>query len=208
MKGVAFVAKRGGSGKTSLAHALALGAAWKGVPAYFMHTDDREPLSVSGRPYPYYDARDPDTLATLSKAALNNDGLFIVDSGGNRPEFDRYIVQTMDLVLVPFKPDAEDVATNLEHMRQLEDMGADNVKAVINAYPSHPNERRYVDPFFDPIPADKILTHVPEVKAIRTLRMSDNPSFTTPVTRVNNLARAFYLDVMAELETMEQRRAA
>ena len=41
MKGVATIGKKGGNGKTTLAHLLALGACWKAVPAHFMHTDDR-----------------------------------------------------------------------------------------------------------------------------------------------------------------------
>ncbi|WP_221900511.1 hypothetical protein [Bathymodiolus platifrons methanotrophic gill symbiont] len=42
MKGIAIVGTKGGVGKTSIAHLLALGAAWKNTPAYLMHTDDRE----------------------------------------------------------------------------------------------------------------------------------------------------------------------
>ena len=54
MKGVAITGIKGGTGKTTLSHALALGAAWHQVPAYFLHTDDREPIQVNGRPYAYY----------------------------------------------------------------------------------------------------------------------------------------------------------
>ena len=204
MKGVAFAGKKGGTGKTALAHALALGAAWQGAPAYFMHTDDREPLRVNGRPYAYYDARDPKTLETLSNTALNNDGLFIIDSGGNRPEFDQWITKAMDLVIIPFMPDPEVVKTNLDHMKRLEEEGARNVRALINAYPSNRNERDYVAQFLADIPTDKIIGYVAKTEAIRTLRMDDDPNFKTPVTRVNNLSRGLYFTVMEALNAVAE----
>jgi chromosome partitioning protein len=199
MKGVSFAGKKGGTGKTALAHALALGTAWQGAPAYFMHTDDREPLQVNGRPYAYYDARDPKNLETLSNTALNNDGLFIIDSGGNRPEFDQWITKAMDLVIIPFMPDPEVVKTNLDHMKRLEEEGASNIRALINAYPSNRNEREYVKQFLAAIPQEKIIGYVAKTEAIRTLRMDDNPSFKTPVTRVNNLSRRLYFTVLEAL---------
>ena len=116
MRGVALTQRKGGSGKTVLSHALALGAAWHNVPAYLMHTDNREPLKVNGRPYMYYDARDPKTLQTLVDEAINADGLCIIDSAGNRPEFDKWIAQYVDLVLIPVMPDPEDVKEALVQM--------------------------------------------------------------------------------------------
>ncbi len=204
MKGVAFLGDKGGVGKTSLAHALALGAAWKGVPGYLMHTDNREPLKVNGRPYAYYDARDPKDLETLIKTALNNDGLFIVDGGGNRPEFDKWIAASMDLVLVPFIPDEEAINTNLAHMKRLERAGA-NVWAIVNAYPGSRFERQYVDrELLKDLPQDRILARVPEVKAVRTLRASDKPVFKTPPTRVNDLSRKLYLTVNQALLAIDR----
>ena len=204
MKGVAIVGHKGGTGKTSLAHALALGAAWKGIPAYLMHTDDKEPLRVNGRPYAYYDARAPETLRILINAALNNDGIFIIDSGGNRAEFDEWVAKSMDLVLVPFIPDPEAVETNLRHMERLERVGGGNVRAIVNAYPSNRFERQHVAQFLRDIPQEKIMARIPEVKAIRTLRANDDPKFETPPARVNNLARSLYVDVMYTMKQLEK----
>jgi Mrp family chromosome partitioning ATPase len=60
MKGVAITGTKGGTGKTALCHALALGAAWHHLPAYLLHTDNREPIQIKGRPYAYYGS-DQDT---------------------------------------------------------------------------------------------------------------------------------------------------
>lgn len=200
MKGVAVTGLKGGTGKTALSHALALGAAWKRVPAYLCHTDNREPLRVKGRPYAYYDARSPETLATLAQEALNGDGLFIVDGGGNRPAFDNWIASAMDMVLIPVSPDPEDVQEGLRQAELMDKAGAGKIRFIINKYPGHKNERMAVQRYLDPIPEEMILGKVNEAKAIRSLRESDpEEGFQTPVTRVNNLSRSFYFLVNSEL---------
>lgn len=201
MKGVAVSATKGGVGKTSLAHALALGAAWHNVPAYFMHTDNREPIAVNGRPYLYYDARDPETLVRLIEAAMNQDGLCIIDSGGNRPDFDQWIAESVDLVIIPVTPDPEAVEEGLKHMERLEKAGAQNVRFFINMYPSGPQEREYVSrEFLSKLPIDKILGRVGEVKAIRQLRIADKESWKTPPSRLNNLTRSLYRQVREAMD--------
>ncbi|WP_024768438.1 hypothetical protein [Aquimarina macrocephali] len=200
MKAVAIVGKRGGSGKTSVSHLAALGAAWKMTPAYFMHTDDRDPIEVSGRPYAYYDARNPETLATLMGAAVNKDGLCVIDGGGNRPEFDKWIADCVDLAIIPVSPDPEDVREALQHYERLVKAGAVKVKYLINKYPSSKVERGYVDTaFLCDIPAKDIIGYLPMVAAVRTLRASDTEKFKTPPSKVNKVARQTYDLINKEL---------
>lgn len=208
MKGVAITGKKGGVGKTSIAHLLALGAAWQNVPAHLMHTDNRKPLKVNGRPYMYYDARDPKTLETLIGAALNNDGLCIIDSGGNRPDFDKWIAKSVDLVLIPVTPDPEDVKEALEHMATLENCGAKNVRFVVNQYPANKVDRVFVSRYFSKLPQDKIVARFPKVQAVRLLREDDDPVFQTPPSKVNNLARRVFFDVQAALRDINELREA
>ena len=205
MRGVALTQRKGGSGKTALSHALALGASWHNVPAHLMHTDNREPLKVNGRPYMYYDARDPGTLQTLVSAAVNTDGLCVIDSAGNRPEFDQWIAQYVDLVLIPVMPDPEDVKEALVQMAVLESQGAQNVRYIINNYPSGKVERQYVARYLGQIPLDKTMGFIGSVKAIRTLRENDNPTFQTPPSRVNNLSRNLYRQVRDALNNKHLR---
>lgn len=205
MKGVAWVGEKGGCGKTVLAHALALGAAWHNVPAYLMHTDNRDPIAVSGRPYMYYDAREPETLQRLITAAINQDGFCIIDSGGNRPDFDQWIAQYMDLVLVPVGPDDEDVKLGLKTMDRLEHAGSNNVRFVVNKYPAGKNERLFVAKYLAKLPQEKIMGGLSEVKAIRRLKEDDDPQFQTPPSKVNNLSRHLYRQVRDALESKDLR---
>ena len=195
MRGIALTQRKGGSGKTALSHALALGASWHNVPAYLLHTDNRDPLKVNGRPYMYYDARKPETLQTLVTAAINTEGLCIIDSAGNRPAFDTWIAQSVDLVLIPVMPDPEDVKEALAQMDVLESHGAQHVRYIINNYPSSKMERQYVARYLSRIPREKTMGWVGSVKAIRTLRENDDPTFQTPPSRVNNLSRNLYRQV-------------
>lgn len=202
MKSIAITGKKGGTGKTSLCHALALGAAWSGKHAHLCHTDDREPIKVMDRPYMYYDTRAPEKLETIAQAAAQQDGLFIIDSGGNRAEFDLWIANAVDLLLIPTSPDPEDVRESLEHAERLKKGGAEQVRFVVNKYPASAMERKFVERYLQDLPADDILCYVPEIKMIRTLRENDTEAFKTPTTRLNNVARGFYRDCYKVLQTL------
>lgn len=205
MKGIAIVGKKGGVGKTSIAHLLALGAAWKNIPAYLMHTDDREPIAVNGRPYMYYDARKPETLTTLIGSAINNDGFCIIDSGGNRPGFDKWISESVDLVLMPVIPDPEAVDMAIKHMEELEQYGAKNIRFILNTVSGNKNERlRDFREYFSKLPEDKIIGKINRVAAVKRLRESDIEPFETPPSNVNNLSRNLYFTVLSALKDIDE----
>ena len=205
MRGVAIVGTKGGIGKTALAHLLALGAAWKNTPSYLMHTDDRQPIVVNGRPYMYYDARKPETLTTLIEAAINTDGLCIIDSGGNRKDFDKWISKSVDLVIIPVIPDPEAVDLALEHMQRLEEFGADNICFLLNMVSSNKNEGlRDFEKYFSKLPEDKILGKISKVSAVKQLREPDDEPFKTPPSKVNNLSRTLYFMVKDALDKLDQ----
>jgi len=205
MKGVAIVSTKGGVGKTTLSHLLALGAAWKNIPAYLMHTDDRSPIAVNGRPYAYYDARDPNTLSTLMGAVINEDGLCIIDSGGNRPDFDRWIADSVDLVLIPVTPDPEAVDLALEHMARLSSYGSNNIRFVLNTVSSNKNEKlRDTTEYFNLLPSELIIGEIGRVAAVKRLRETDKAPFVTPPTNVNNLSRKFYSVVSEALHNINK----
>jgi hypothetical protein len=204
MKGVAIAGHRGGSGKTSIAHSIALGAAWNGVPAYLFHTDKREPIITTNRPYQYYDARDHSVLIKLVDAAMSKQGLCIIDGGGNRPEFDKWVAKSVDLTIIPICPDPEDVIVGLEHKKRLLDAGATNVKFLINKYPGSKVERNYVNKnYLCKIPKTEIIGTLPLVGAIRQLRSSDTGEFERPPSRVNNFSRQVYQMVSKELKRIK-----
>lgn len=205
MQGIAIVSTKGGVGKTTLSHLLALGAAWREKPAYLMHTDDREPIKVNGRPYAYYDARDPQTLSTLIGAIVNDDGFCIIDSGGNRSDFDKWISSSVDLVLIPVTPDPEAVEMAIEHMARLEGYGAKNVYYLLNTVSSNHHEKaRDNSEYFSKLDANKIIGEVGRVAAVKRLRESDKQQFLTPPTNVNNLSRKVFRLVEAQLSAMTQ----
>ena len=201
MKGIAIVGKKGGIGKTSLCHLVALGAAWKNTPAYLMHTDNRPPIQVDGRPYMLYDARDPNTLSTLIGAAINQDGFCIIDSGGNREDFDEWISKSVDLVLIPVTPDPEAVDMAIEHMKVLEEHGATNIRFILNMVSNNKLERlRDEKEYFSKLPISKIIGQVTKVSAVKRLREADINPFSTPPTNVNNLARSVFSIIKKNIE--------
>jgi cellulose biosynthesis protein BcsQ len=203
MKGIAILANKGGVGKTSLCHLLALGSVLKGVPAHVMHTDDRPPIQTKGRSYMYYDARNPEILNKFMEMSAGNDGLFIVDGGGNRPEFDKLITDAMDLVIIPVTPDPEAVTMAIDHMKRLEGYGG-TVRFVMNIVSANQNSRIYdFREYFSKLDSSKVIGEVRKVEAVKRLRMSDDTSaFPTPPTPVNNLARSVFRQVNEALDRL------
>lgn len=200
MKGVAIASSKGGTGKTSLSHLLALGSAWNNIPSYLMHTDNREPIQVNGRPYLYYDARTPETLSTLVEAAINQDGICIIDGGGNRPEFDNWVAGAVDLVIIPITADQEATSLAVRDRERLIAAGAKNVRFVLNNVSTNAKARKFDQSvFYDQLDPALILGEVKSVAAIKRLSIPDTETFTTPPSNLNNLSRGFYRIIQCEL---------
>lgn len=204
MKAIAISGNKGGTGKTSLSHALALGAAWHDVLSVLCHTDNRKPMYIQNRPYLYYDASEPDSYNDIVKKCIDMEGLFIVDGGGNRETFDKWIAGDMDLILIPVVPDPEDVKQALSQYDILKDAGATDVVFIVNKYPSNIHERKYISKYIDMIPEDKIIGKIPEVRSIRMLREDDLVDFQTPTTKINNLSRKLYRMVTNRLNNRKR----
>lgn len=193
MKGVAIVSSKGGTGKTTLAHLLALGAAWRDEPSYLMHTDKRDPITVQGRPYLYYDARTPEKLTTLVEAAINQDGLCIIDGGGNRPKFDNWIAKSVDLVLIPVTPDQEATQLAMFDRERMIDNGAGQCLYLLNNVSTNAKARAFDQSiFYDQLESDLIAGEIKSLAAVRRLNIPDAQPFSTPPTNLNNLSRHFY----------------
>lgn len=195
MKGVAIIGSKGGTGKTSISHALALGAAWHNIDAIMCHTDDREPLNIKERPYLYYDARDPKKLSAIIEIARKKEGIFIVDGGGNRPTFDKWLASIMDLIIITITPDQEGIKQAINDYNSMKKSGAKNIYYLVNKYPANKFERVFIEKYFNDIPENDILCKVPELKSIRLLREDDIGGFKTPPTKINNLSRLIYKKV-------------
>lgn len=205
MKAIAVLSDKGGVGKSTLCHLLALGAAgWRGVPSYFFHTDNREPMKVEGRPYAYIDGRNHETLATIMESLINSDGFAIIDGGGNRTDFDEWIAEAVDLVLIPVTADEEAVKLAKETMQRLEGQGMKHARYILNMVSPNEKQRNFdFLHFFDELEQEKIAGKVKSVAAVRRLRMSDEKeAFHTPPANVNSLSRHLHKVVNEALEAV------
>lgn len=207
MKGIAVVSPKGGVGKSTLCHLLAIGSAWRNVPSYLFHTDDRKPMKVEGRPYAYIDGRSLERLSTVIDSLMNNDGICIIDGGGNRPEFDKWISEFVDLVLIPVTADSESIELGIQTMDRLEKDGIKHARYIMNMTSSNRNARLYdFEHFFSNLDSSKIVGEVKRVDAVKRLRISDNEkTFETPPTNVNNLSRSLQKIVDDTLEKMTKK---
>ncbi len=207
MKGIAVISSKGGVGKSTICHLLAVGSAWRNVPAYLFHTDDREPMKVDGRPYAYIDGRELERLSSVMGSLINNDGVCIIDGGGNRPDFDKWIADAVDLVLIPVTADTEAVDLAIETMATMERAGVKHARYLLNMTSSNRHSRQYdFEHFFSKLDSSKIAGELKRVDAVKRLRISDEKTpFPTPPSNVNNLSRALHGIVDDAIESMAEK---
>jgi len=190
MNSIAFMGLKGGNGATTSAHLACLGSAWSHRPAYFLHTDLREPLEAVQRPYKYIDARDQDYLINAFNKLSDSSGdhLVVIDSGGNRPKFDAWLSEAVDLVIIPTDLDPESVKLAVKHANDLSSKS--DVKILVRCPLRLGKDDQRI---YDRIPSEFLLGRVDVVKASRSLKDDDDETgFQTPTSKVNNLARSVY----------------
>ena len=182
--------RKGGSGKTTTAHLVCLGAILRGQPAAYILTDPHRSLKHEGRPYSVMDGRDVNTLAKIISSSHNiPNGWFVIDGGGNRPEFDRAIAAQADLTVLPFRNSAEDTDSV---KRDLDEMPL--ALAWPTAWPTNVFARNEAQTLMDDLlqnyPGRVILSPVEFVNSSNELlaHVLDNPS-----TRLRSSARNAYL---------------
>ncbi len=199
MKTVAILGSKGGTGKSSLTHALTYGAHLLGQDAVMVHTDQRPPVK-SERPYRYLDASANYSLVTnLVKEHQDAPGFMVIDGAGNRPHVDLWVARSVDLVLIPVTNSAEDVRCAMNDLSRFADP---RVHVLINRWPSNRLVRMVVQKYVDQLPESRVLGHVSDVGAVR--RFLDDGDWGRPPTKVNNLARGLYRMVNARVEEQRQ----
>jgi len=189
MKIIAFFGRKGGSGKSTLSHLTAYGAAFRGVPALVIHTDDREVETHINRPYHYQDGRDEKKLIKLLEYAKStSDGICIIDGAGNRPKLDAILIKVADLVLIPCGVGGQDAKLALDDLKRLK-----NSKIILNHWPSknHPR-RKKAEQYINKIPKNKIFARVGDSQGVDRLTEDDESEFQTLPTRINKFARSLY----------------
>lgn len=73
-------------------------------------TDPFRRMHVEGRPYAVLDRRPPEQPALIFDHSRNTlNGWLVIDSGGNRPDFDIEVSKHVDLTIIPFRASEEDI---------------------------------------------------------------------------------------------------
>ena len=129
----------------------------------------------------------------MVESAINQDGLCIIDGGGNRPEFDNWIAATVDLVLIPVTPDQESTTLAISDRERMLSAGASDCRFILNNVSSNSNARAFDQTaFYDQLDKKLIIGEVKTISAIKRLGMPDLEPFSTPPSNLNKLARSFY----------------
>lgn len=210
MKFVGITGKKGGIGKTTLAHCLAYGSVWANNPGYLLHTDDRRVIEHDDRPYFIGDCRTDESLAKHMKAFDGNKGITVIDGGGNRSRFDLWLANYVDLLIIPVTANEESVELANDFMKTLLSKDFDNARFLINKYPTNAKRREVCErEYFQHLDQSLVLGRLKNCEAVDRMTRGDTDGpFTTPATNVNNTCRTLYRTVQDFLTTQEENEAA
>jgi hypothetical protein len=197
VKIVAFFGTKGGTGKSTLSHLLAYGASLHGLAALVVHTDAREPERHEGRPYHYFDGRDPGRLyALLERAKGTEAGLCVIDGAGNRPGLTATLAKAADLVLIPCGIGGQDAPLALADLEQIP-----AAWLIVNRWPTLPKHPRRpkAEAYIAQLPRERVLCRLGESVAADRFTESDRAPWTSPSARVTTAARALYRRIADQL---------
>lgn len=181
MKVAAFIGKKGGVGKSLLAHgACCMARHWNVPHAYYVLTDDRVLLPSENRTYKIEDGR---TTAGLEKliskaktvaAARADDpdfrAIMVIDGGGNRKGFDEFLHEISDLTILPFLPDGESMRTVALDLDRLE-----KAVALPNMWSKNPFKLKADNEYAEHLRAkfgSRVLSPIPTTSSLRELLLA------------------------------------
>lgn len=190
-KVIGVAGRKGGVGKTTLSHAIALGAKHWGIDlSMYCLTDDRYELPTDARPYIIEDCRQEGSLEQvvkkfryLDKARPDLNALLVIDGGGNRSDLDRYIAQIADLIVLPFFADGESYRTVKDDLKRIT-----RAVALPNRWSQNVFERKVDDEYSSALEKNfpgRVLMPVPKTASIRDLLLTsfDARKLSTPARR-------------------------
>lgn len=180
MKVVSWTGRKGGTGKTTNAHAAANGLAMLGIPAAYVLTDERELPTDENRTYTVIDGRTTDQLERAIATAKGHAGagILVIDGGGNRAAVDDLINSVSEAIFLPFGASDDDVATVARDMAKFPAAWAwpsnwpNNTKAALidRGYITKLNEHFH----------GRLLPPLPSTHSIRDLILQDFSGLLLP----------------------------
>jgi cellulose biosynthesis protein BcsQ len=194
MKSLYIGGAKGGTGKTTTAHMLCLGAHLRNEAAVYVLTDPLRKVRAEGRPYVVLDGRIPENLAgILANARSSPEGWLIIDGGGNRPEFDRHVNDAVDVCLLPFRASEEDLDTVAQDLARLPHAIAWPTAWPTNAFATR-SARYFIDALEKAYPGRVLDIPIPFVNSISELLAH---SLGSPGSPIRQTARRAF-DAMSE----------
>jgi hypothetical protein len=178
--------QKGGSGKTTTAHLMCLGAILCKQPAAYVLTDPHRNVKPDGRPYGVLDGREGAGLAQIITASANTkNGWLVVDGGGNRLAFDQTMSEQAHLTLLPFRASEEDLETVARDLVALP-----NSLALPAAWSTNKHAQDAAQRFIDALSKAYPLRVIPEpVYFVNSTFELLGVSLDSPSTPVRNAAR-------------------
>ncbi|WP_159013796.1 ATP-binding protein [Acidisoma sp. S159] len=161
-KTIILIGRKGGSGKTTLAHAIGhgLGSLHTPISALVVTTEaDSEVPKQGSRRYLSVDDRSGASLQAVLEKAFDHEKLVvIIDGAARRPGADAAAADLADLILIPFTASRQDVGLALMDLERFP-----QAYAVPNRWPTHPGTKERAARLLNAIPHDRRMPLVPAI---------------------------------------------
>ena len=199
-KAISILGKKGGSGKSTTSHMLALGLSKLGIRAILLTTDtDRKSLKDGNRPYSTFGAQTAENLKKALEAfgrldASTTPSVLIVDGGGNREGVDNLFAEFSDLILLPFRESEEDIRVVSADLQRLPEAMALPTCWTTNNFASE-SAKKVIDEMESKFPG-RVMQPVISCRASQKLLAED---FTNIDTQVVSISKALAEQAMNKL---------
>lgn len=202
MSKIVFVGgNKGGSAKTTNSHLLCAGLALRGYQTALITTDNRNIPSGYKRPFSILDGRTPEKLDQIINGIrqLDGDKIFVIDGAASRDnEFDGSLAGRVDLFVVPFTDNREDMDLALLYCRK-----HDGARALPSNWPTNVKEKITAEALINQmrtaVGAGRVMNPVSRVSGSKVFA-EDEIEAAHISTRTRNVARELATQVLELLE--------
>lgn len=201
-RGVAIVSLQNGVGKTALSHFLALGSSiddmeMNSFKTNVIHTDNSDLLQIQHRPYLYCDGRTDEAFGEAVQTISRYGGLYVIDCEADHFEFNKSLINYVDLFIIPILYDVDSVRAGMEAYDQLAAAGAKTIRLVANMADTNPKieYEKAVQYFSKTIHVKNKYLYMGKISSsseIAGLGYNDNERFINPSEETMRQAQGFY----------------
>lgn len=194
---IAVVGTKGGSGKTTTAHALGhgFGSLPQPISCIVITTDEGTPIpNRENRRYIPADGTTGEGLKRVLSPVMDRDDVFvIIDGAARRTGADEAVTRIADLVIIPLDPSPQALEWALRDLERFP-----MALALPTRWPSHRDTRARADRLLTQLPAKRWLPPFPAIPKLADIL--DDGLYPTHASALSSSCKALAVEILHRLQ--------